>query len=219
MSIKKKTIFGTIIIVTICFWLFVLATYEIFWELNVDWVSTNTNNVYSKTKDNGIVLIENEAYKKIPKIQETCPKEDHFLKNYYVFGPLHVGGKAPEGIVLHPNKIPDDVQFYVFYHRMGFGMCNNEDCAPLEGQVVKCMNGWLAGDDQYETSFQVGLDHNLVKQGIASIIVVSDKNEKIIGIFPYHTESDIIPILNTFPEFQEPLERCYERYIEALLQS
>lgn len=213
MNRTKKVILGMMLIGTIV----AMATREVVWDFDLDWVYGATTEVRSETEANEVVWIGNDGViEKIPKTPTQHPQEKYFLKNVQNFGPLYIGGKAPTGIVLHPDTIPHDVQFYIYYHRMGFGMCNNEDCAPLEGQVVKCMNGWLAGSDQHEGSHEVGLDHDLVRQGIASMVVVSDRNEKIIGIFPYHTESDIIPILNTFPEFQESLTRCFEKYLEAL---
>ncbi len=217
MRIKRNIILGTIFIGTICFWLFVMATYELLWEIDMNWVYSKTIEVNPRTGEKEVFWAGEKIHEELLRALKKYP-ENEFLKSVDNFGPLRIGGKAPIGIVLHPNKIPSDVQFYVYYHRMGFGMCNNESCAPLEGKVVKCMNGWLAGSDQHEGSYEVGLDHDLVKQGIASIVVVSNKNEKIMGIFPYHTESDIIPILDTFPEFQEPLSHCFEKYLEVLLK-
>jgi hypothetical protein len=216
--IKRKwyIILTTFLIGTIGFWLFVLATYEIYWEINANKIVRRTIEVNSETGKPEAYWVGKKIHEDLLRTFLQDPKIE-YRKSVDSFGPLQVGGTGPIGVVLSNIQIPINTKFYVFYNRMGYGMCNNEYCAPLGGSVIKCMGGWLGGDDQPESSGEVGLDNELVKQGKASMVVVSDSNQRIIGIFPYHTEADIIPILGTFPQFEESLTRCENKIRDVIL--
>ena len=57
------------------------------------------------------------------------------------------------------------------------------------------MGGWITGDAQNETIHLAGLDQTEVKQGRQSIIVVSDKSRRIVGIYPNYLIRDLPFIL------------------------
>lgn len=138
------------------------------------------------------------------------------LKRFTEFGPLQIGGPAPDkagdSSQIGSKLIPES-KFFIYVHRRGRSFCEFESCGTLEGRVIRCMGGWLSGDGHPEISDLVGLNSFAVSQGKASIVVVSDKNSKIIGIYPYHTQADILDILSTFPEFEESLYDCTDEEI------
>jgi hypothetical protein len=235
-SFSKAVFFGTIL-----FWIVSLSAFEIWinWQHNESHETHfgTSNRVYYDRYDEVDLGIEKTDFgwinKKLDIIDpetgeatlvtevidsSSARAEKVYLQNREEFGPLHHGKIISHGVVLAPNEIPENVLFSVSFNRMGVGLCNNESCAPLEGKIIRCMGGWLDGDDQNETSNSMGLDNRLVKRGRASMVVVSDKSNKIIGIFPHHTEADIIPILKTFPQFEESLDTCENNFRNAILE-
>lgn len=145
--------------------------------------------------------------------------ESALFENVDEFGPLHIGGTAPNGFgqiaPFEGREIPK-LNFYVYVHRRGLSLCEYDGCSVVEGKVIACMGGWLSGDGRTEVSDLVGLDSSEVAQGRASIVVISDGDSKIIGIYPNHTEGDILPILSQFPEYGGTLNECIDREIGSL---
>jgi len=208
---KKFTTFSAVLLGTVLFWAIAFTAYEIWLEIEDKSIQSCRTELNSESGEKEVICMETEPEEAVEKVEAS------FLESVEEFGHLHIGGKAPQGVVLRPLVSHPDAKFYVFFHRMGFGICNNIDCAPLEGRVIQCMEGWLAGDDQPESSDDVGLLSEDVKNGMASLVVISDKDSRIIGIYPNHTEADIIPILTQFPEYKESLVECGDKIIKPLL--
>lgn len=103
------------------------------------------------------------------------------------FGPLQIGGPSPVqpgDPTAYPHKATPRAKFYVLVVAKGLPtMCTFEDCGP-EGELVETLGGWITGDAQNETIHLAGLDQTEVKQGRQSIIVISDKTRRIVGIYP-----------------------------------
>jgi len=122
------------------------------------------------------------------------------------FGPLKLGYTAPFGPgdpTAHPYKTVPVSKFYVFVVASKVPtMCTFEECG-VGGDVVERMGGWITGDEQAESALMVGLSESKVRQGEQSIIVVADKNSRIIGIYPNRTMNDLLAILKLHPEIGE----------------
>lgn len=114
------------------------------------------------------------------------------------FGPLKVGGASPVqpgDPTAHPHRVTPNAKFYVLVVAKGLPtMCTFEDCGP-EGKLVEALGGWITGDAQNETIHLAGLEQMKVKQGRQSLIVISDKQRRVVGIYPNSTMSDLPIIL------------------------
>lgn len=119
------------------------------------------------------------------------------------FGPLKLGSPAPirpGDRTAHPYKIVPVSKFYVFVVASKVPtMCTFEECG-VNGDIVERMGGWITGDEQAESAEMVGLSESKVRRGEQSIIVVSDKNSRIIGIYPNRTMKDLPALLKLHPE-------------------
>jgi len=188
---NKFVTFSAIFVGTIVFWGLAFLGFEI-------WV-----NLQNEMGEN--VIFMDDA------LEEGDKESSDFLENVHAFGPLRIGGEAPNGFgqiaPFEGRKIPKS-NFYVYVHRRGLPLCEYDGCSIAEGIVIECMGGWFSGDGHTEISDLVGLDSAEVAQGRESIVVVADENSEIIGIYPNHTEGDILPILSQFPEYYETLSRC-----------
>ena len=114
------------------------------------------------------------------------------------FGPLRIGGLSPVqpgDPTAYPHKVTPRAKFYVLVVAKGLPtMCTFEDCG-TEGILVESLGGWITGDTQNETIHVAGLDQTEVKQGRQSMIVVSDRTRRIIGIYPNYLMRDLPTIL------------------------
>lgn len=114
------------------------------------------------------------------------------------FGPLQIGGPSPVqpgDPTAYPHKVTPRAKFYVLVVAKGLPtMCTFEDCGS-EGTLVESLGGWITGDAQNETIHLAGLDQTEVMQGRQSIIVVSDKSRRIVGIYPNYLMRDLPFIL------------------------
>lgn len=113
-------------------------------------------------------------------------------------GPLRLGGPSPVqpgDPTAYPHKTTPKAKVYVLVVAKGLPtMCTFEDCGE-EGKLVEALGGWITGDTQNETIALAGLDEIEVKGGRQSLIVVSDKSARIIGIFPNQKMNDLPRIL------------------------
>lgn len=175
-----------------------------------------------------IAFVSYKIWPNAPKVINISPPSDNshelhseYLENVKEFGPLKIGSKAPNGFgetaPFEGKPIPKS-SFYVYVHQRGLSLCEYDSCGFVEGRLIACMGGWLSGDGHTEISDIVGLNSLEVSQGKASIVVVSDQNSQIIGIYPNHTQGDILPILNQFPEYKNSLIKCYNAEIGPLLE-
>ena len=113
-------------------------------------------------------------------------------------GPLQLGGPSPVqpgDPTAYPHRSTPHAKFYVLVVAKGLPtMCTFEDCGP-EGEIVEALGGWITGDTQNETIHLAGLDQIEVKQGRQSVVVISDKARRIVGIYPNSKMSDLPSIL------------------------
>lgn len=114
------------------------------------------------------------------------------------FGPLQIGGPSPVrpgDPTAYPHRITPRAKFYVLVVAKGLPtMCTFEDCGP-EGELVEALGGWITGDAQNETIQLAGLEQTEVKQGRQSLVVISDRSRRIVGIYPNSLMSDLPSIL------------------------
>ena len=216
---KLFSIFGVFLLGTILFWAIGLTFYEIWIELQSETVNYGTIECDSATGEKKIVWIDPEAKEKRKKEIADSFWGTGYLKSYKEFGPLKIGDQDPNGPgtkAQFDNKLVPESEFYIYVQRRGLRMCEFDSCAIAEGKVVECMGGWLQGDGHHEVSDIVGLDSSEVAQGKASIVVISDKKGKIIGIYPYHSEGDTLSILAQYPEYEESLQSCRDEIIGKL---
>lgn len=74
--------------------------------------------------------------------------------------------------------------------------CSNEDCG-LDGAIIQTLGGWLQIESLQgypDLTDEVGFDFP-DDQGIKSIVIVSDKDGKIVGIYLNKTYKDVLSIL------------------------
>ena len=130
------------------------------------------------------------------------------------FGPLRTWEKSPHGegrTAPFENKPIPKSEFYVYVQRRWIWLCEFESCGVIEGKVISCMGWWLSWDSSIEISDMVWLDPSDVAKWKASIVVLADSDSKIIGIYLNHTESDILKILWSIPEYQTSLLSCIKK--------
>jgi hypothetical protein len=125
----------------------------------------------------------------------SCDRREVGVKE---FGSLKLGGYAPylpgDSTSYPYRRIPQS-DFYIYVVEKNLPtMCVFEECG-VHGEIVKCLGGWLSGDDQAEDVEMVGLDLEQVQNGEASIIVFADHNSKIVGIYPDYTMQNLPEIL------------------------
>ncbi len=116
------------------------------------------------------------------------------------FGPMILGKEAPFGQgsgTFHPYLTVPKSKFYITVAEEGL-FCILEDCA-LAGALVHTMGGWLQGEKTGDptSSELLGLDRDTT---VASIIVMSDGDNKIVGIYPNKGLKDVLPILRLHPD-------------------
>lgn len=134
----------------------------------------------------------------LPILAMACSVSAQAPVSVTFFGPLQIGGPSPVqpgDPTAYPHKVTPRAKFYVLVVAKGLPtMCTFEDCGS-EGTLVESLGGWITGDAQNETIHLAGLDQTEVMQGRQSIIVVSDKSRRIVGIYPNYLMRDLPFIL------------------------
>lgn len=138
------------------------------------------------------------------------------VKSVREYGPLRIGGQfGPQtnfpGPRDYPIEMADDANFFIHAVQKDLGLCMFDSCG-MGGVLVECMNGWLSGNSHEEISDEVGLDDKWddVLAGKASMVVVSDRNSKIVGIYPNSTTHDLPRILRKHSNLTENAKECFE---------
>lgn len=139
--------------------------------------------------------------------------KSNYLESVKKFGHVQIRARIPFGgpgdRTSYPLKVIPKSKFYVYVHRMGVPTaCVLEECSFFDGSIVECMGGWLSGDQQPEMADRIGFPIEKVWKGKASIVVVADRNAKIIGIYPQHTEGDVVAILSQYPQYRDGVIKC-----------
>lgn len=157
--------------------------------------------------------IKNEEVRPILTFSDHVDYPDGYLESVDEFGPFRVGERSPYGEGANApldNKDISKSEFYVFVQRRSLFLCEFEDCSVAEGRIVACMGGWLSGDGELQSATDHGFNDHDLAQGKASLVVLADKESKIIGIYPNHTETDILEILGQYPQYRESFKQCLE---------
>lgn len=133
-----------------------------------------------------------------------------FFRSSRSFGPLTLGGptvlKIGDGASAPYYSIWES-RFYVYVIQKDMDYCAFENCG-AGGLLVRCMEGWISADvaaaaDEY------GLKESDVRSGKASMVVVADKDQKIVGIYPNRTIQNVPYILKNHRNLSDRFDLCY----------
>ncbi len=130
------------------------------------------------------------------------------------FGPLKLGDQAPivsENVPEYNFLYSLKYKFYIYAIEKGMSYCVLGDCG-MSGVFVDCIGGWLSADGLSGDggANDYGLVEEEVVEGKSSIILVADKNKKIIGIYPNYRVQNIPYILKNYRDVFERFDSCYE---------
>lgn len=136
----------------------------------------------------------------------------YFLNPYAAYGGIRklghiaIGEEAIAGrgsFTFAPYYAIPPAKFYVTVidHNL---WCSNEDCS-LDGALIQTMGGWLQAEKTSggsEIREEIGLDLPESKE-IKTLVIISDGNNKIVGIYPNRGLSDVLPILRLHPDLAD----------------
>ena len=129
------------------------------------------------------------------------------------FYTLHVGGNVPHQVQTEA-KDPDGSsifvgsKFYVYLVQKEVDWCVVGNCG-MSGALVECMGGWFAGEATDLSAEEYGLTKNDIEAG-KSIVVIADKDQKIVGIYPNHTIQQVPYILKNHRNLSDKFNFCYK---------
>ena len=122
----------------------------------------------------------------------------HFHGGSLKFGPLLLGGESPLGpgaATFAPELSIPPSRFYIGVadKKLKNFWCVFEECSPI-GAHIAALGGWLQGDDtnHWTNAEDFGLT---ARTNVVSVIVVGDKDGKIVGIYPDKTMADVGSLL------------------------
>lgn len=127
------------------------------------------------------------------------------LEGVKEFGTLKVGDAAP----LKPGdaEIPKGKKFYVYAFQQDLiekGYCIFTACLqPGEVDYIQKLGGWYSSDGKFQTAKAFGLDPDKLSRGEVSLVVVTDKEGRIVAIHSGKTIRDILSILRQHPELAD----------------
>lgn len=123
-----------------------------------------------------------------------------------IFGNIAVGGETVVGrgsFTLAPYHQIPPARFYVIVIKND-SWCINEDCS-LDGALIETMGGWLQVERTCcgsEIKEEIGL--NLPENAeVKTLVVVSNADNKIVGIYPNRDLKDVLPILRLHPNLAD----------------
>ena len=130
------------------------------------------------------------------------------------FGPFKLGDQAPivsENVPEYEFIYSLKYKFYIYAMEKNMSYCALEDCG-MSGTFVSCMGGWLSADGLSGDggANDYGLVEEEVVEGKSSIILVADKDKKIIGIYQNYRVQNILYILKNYRDVFERFDSCYE---------
>jgi hypothetical protein len=145
------------------------------------------------------VLIYSASF--LIKIKKLPPGSVEIIKreyDEYYPGDIKIGGKMPQGpggFTFGPiNEIPFGKKFYVSGIQSNL-WCSTDSCG-LDGAKIQTMGGWveISNSRQPEDSANFGISAPENKN-ISSLLIIGDKNGKIVGIYPNKKYEDALNIL------------------------
>ncbi len=122
------------------------------------------------------------------------------------FGHIRVGGETVAGkgsLTFAPYYRVPPAKFYVTVVKDGL-WCSNEDCS-LDGALIETMGGWLQAEKTRggsEIREEIGMDLPENKD-VETLVIISDDNNKIVGIYPNRGLPDVLPILRLHPDLAD----------------
>lgn len=130
------------------------------------------------------------------------------------FGPFKLGEQAPvvsENVPEYEIFYGLEYKFYIYAMEEYMSFCVFGDCG-MSGVLVDCLGGWLSGEgihgDGGATDY--GLTEEDVDAGRSSMILVANKNKKIVGIYPNYTVRNIPYILKNHRNLFSDFDFCYD---------
>lgn len=87
--------------------------------------------------------------------------------------------------------------------------CALGDCG-MSGVLVDCMEGWLSSENINGGAEEYGLDEKDVEAGKSSIVIVANKDKKIVGIYPNYKIRNIPYILKNYTDLSDNFNSCYD---------
>jgi len=129
------------------------------------------------------------------------------------FYTLHVGRNAPRQIQTEVKDFDGSTtfigsKFYVYLVQKEVDWCVVGNCG-MSGALVECMGGWFVGEAVNLSAGEYGLTEEEVKAG-KSVVVVADKNQKIVGIYPDYKIQQIPYILKNHRSLSDKFDFCYK---------
>jgi len=122
------------------------------------------------------------------------------------FGHIAVGGEAVTGRGSHTFapyfEIPS-ARFYIMVIENDI-WCSNESCS-FDGHFIQTMGGWLQAEMTCcgsEIKYELGLDLPENAE-VKTLVVVSNSNNKIVGIYPNRGLKDVLQILRLHPDLAD----------------
>lgn len=112
---------------------------------------------------------------------------------------------------MHPYRYIWESKFYVYVVQKDAYHCALEDCG-MSGVLVDCMGGWISGDTAIASAHNgYGLNKDEVEVGKSSMVIVADKDQKIVGIYPNYTIQNIPYILKNHRDIidRDAFDFCY----------
>ncbi|TSC92604.1 MAG: hypothetical protein CEN91_398 [Candidatus Berkelbacteria bacterium Licking1014_85] len=132
------------------------------------------------------------------------------------FYTLRIGGDTPYRIQTEVKDFDGSTifvgsKFYVYLVQKDIGWCVVGNCG-MSGALVECMGGWFAGEVVVPSDERFGLTKEEVDTG-KSIVVVADKDQKIVGIYPNYTIKNIPYILKNHRNLSDKFDFCYDTHM------
>lgn len=149
-----------------------------------------------------VALLVIKDYKKLP---EGSVRQFNRQMEPLKLGPLKIGEDVPLKPNLERPETPKDVfiasKFYVNIAEPNLG-CFSKYCN-LEAALINTMGGWLEAENTGVTIDEIfGLDLEENKN-IKSVVIIGDRNGKIVGIYPNKRLKDVISILKFYPKLAD----------------
>lgn len=130
------------------------------------------------------------------------------------FGNFILGEKVPvvsENVVEYSMLYNLEYKFYIYAMEKNMGYCALGDCG-MSGFLIQCMGGWLSSEningDGGATDY--GLEEEDVSAGKSSIIIIANKDKKIVGIYPNYKIQNIPYILKNHTNLSDNFDFCYD---------
>ena len=134
----------------------------------------------------------------------------HSVEHFYT---VHIGRDTPYKIQTEVKDFDGSIiftgkEFYVYIVQKGVEWCVAENCG-MSGTLVTCMGGWFASETVLPSEEEYGLTKDDVDAG-KSIVVVADKYQKVVGIYPNYTIQNVPYILKNHRNLSDKFDFCYD---------